>query len=409
MARVWIVNPFDPLPGDPEQPGRYASLASMLRDAGHDVTWWSASFSHRFKRPIDRAGIEDACRRERIAVRLVETPGYTKNVSLRRIRSHRVFAAVFEREAARAEAPDVIIASNPPLEAAAAAGRVAARTGARLIVDVQDIWIDSFRRMLPGFVRWAWPVILGPWVRASRSAFGAADAVVGVAGGYADEPRRYGRADYRRVVVPLGIDLDLLDKASSSGRCLLGDKPPGEIWTIYSGSLSRNYDVITLARVAAQVARRRRDIRFIFSGRGELEGEVRRIVEGLPTVTFLGFAPFDDWAATVRQCDIGWNAVKPDPLVLLPNKVFYYWASGLALLSSIPGECADIIAQTGSGLTYQAEGVESACGALFEMLADGDCFARQQRASRESAERRWDRRHLYKPYVDLVAELAARR
>ena len=406
MAQVWIVNPFDPLPDDREQPGRYTTLSRMLRDEGHEVTWWTASYSHRFKRLVDQEAIGQACKRERINVRFVEVPAYARNVSYRRIRSHRMYASRFEKQARRASAPDVIVASNPPPGAAAAAARIARSRRARLIVDVQDIWIENHRRMLPGLLRWAWPAILRPWIRANRAAFAAADAVVGVASGYADEPKRYGRAAYRREVIPLGIDLASFDEAARAGRCLLGEKRRGEIWAIYSGSLSGNYDVLTVARAAARVAREREDIRFIFSGRGELEPEVRRIVGGVPQVTLLGFAPFEDWAATVTRCDIAWNTVRPETLILFPNKIFYYWASGLAVLNTIPGECADWVARTKTGLTYAAGDVDEACQALTTLADDPSRLARQGEAARQFAVQTWDRQHLYKRYVDLVGELA---
>jgi len=404
MARIWIVNPFDPLPGDPEQPGRYATLARMLGDAGHEVTWWTASFSHRFKRPVDQAAIREACRQEGIDVRFIEVPAYPRNVCWRRIRSHRVYAAVFERQAQAAPPPGVIIASNPPLESPAAAARLARRHGARLIIDVQDIWIDNFRQLMPKTIRWASSVLLRSWVRANRQAYAAADAVVGVAGGYADEPRRYGRQDYRREVIPLGIDLSSFDAAARRGRCLPGEKRPGEIWTIYGGSYSHAYDVLTVAQVAARVARQRTDVRFIFSGRGELEPKMRDIVRGLDRVTFLGFS-FDDWAATVTRCDIGWNAIKPESRVLLPNKVFSYWAAGLAVLNTVPGECAEWISRTGTGLSYRAGDVEGATNALIDLISDPARLARQRQAARQAAVERWDRRVLYQQYVRLVTEL----
>lgn len=406
MAKVWIVNPFDPLPGDPEQPGRYATLACLLAAAGHEVTWWTATWSHRFKREIEPGAIHAACRQLGITARFVSVPGYQSNVSLARVRSHRAYADGFVREALCEPSPQVIIASNPPLESAAAAASIKAACGARLIVDVQDIWIDTSRRFLPPVIRWGWRLLFQPWIRANRRAYADADAVVGVAGGYADEPRRYGRRDYRREVVPLGIDLASFDAAVSKGRCLLGEKPPGEIWAIYSGSLSRNYDVLTVAAAAARVSRERDDVRFIFSGRGHLEPEVRRIVAGAPRVDFLGFAPFEDWAATVTQCDIGWNAAWPEALVLFPNKVFYYWAAGLAVLNSIPGECADWVDRTGTGLTYRAGDVDDACRAMTELAADHSRVASMCTAARQGAENLWDRRVLYRSYVELIEELA---
>src|SRR5438067_13125283 len=99
MSHIWIVNPFDPLPGSGEQPGRYASLARMLRDAGHQVTWWTASFSHRFKRDLDRATVQTACAVEGIDARILTVRPYRKNVSWARLRSHNDYAAALRREA----------------------------------------------------------------------------------------------------------------------------------------------------------------------------------------------------------------------------------------------------------------------------------------------------------------------
>ncbi|MEE8170133.1 MAG: glycosyltransferase family 4 protein [Phycisphaerae bacterium] len=407
MAGVWIVNPFDPLPGDPEQSGRYASLARMLRDAGHDVTWWTSSFSHRFKRPLNHEAIRAACSNERLHVRFIETPHYQRNVSLRRLRSHRVLARRFLRAARAAPAaPDVIVVSNPPPDLAAAAARIAQDSGARLIIDVQDIWVDNFRRLMPAALRPAAAVILRPWVSANRRAYAAADAVVGVAPGYADEPLRFGRSDYRRVVVPLGVELAEFDRAASAGRSLLPKKQPGEIRAIYSGSYSQAYDVLTVARIAVELTRARQDVHFVFSGRGDLEPELRAIVADQPRISYLGFAPFEDWAATLRTCDIGWNAIRPENLILLPNKIFYYWAAGLALLNSIPGECARLVAETNSGLSYACGDVDDARGAMQRLIADPSGLAAYRESSRQSAEHRWDRRRLYQPFVELVNEMA---
>ena len=95
--RVWLVNPFDPLPGDPEQEGRYGTLARMLVDSGHEVTWWTSQFSHRFKKPVDRQVIESTCSQLGLKVNFIPAPPYTKNVSLARLWNHFLLARRFSR------------------------------------------------------------------------------------------------------------------------------------------------------------------------------------------------------------------------------------------------------------------------------------------------------------------------
>jgi len=412
MAHIWIVNPFDPLPGDPEQPGRYLSLARMLRTAGHRVTWWTSDFSHRFKQPVDRAAIEAAAARDAITVRFIETPPYHRNVGFRRLASHRALARKFASAAARAaeaDRPDLILASNPPPELAKEAGRLAVRNQRPLIVDVQDLWVNTFRGLLPGAFRWMSPLLLRPWTAATRSAYQPADVVVGVAQRYADDALEYGQVSAPRVCIPLGIDLAEFDRAAAAGRNLLGEKPPGEVWSIYSGSYSGAYDVLTVAQAAVQLVGRHPHCRFLLSGRGELEPQIRAIVKDHPRITFLGFAPFEDWAATIRQCDIGWNAVKPDRWVLFPNKIFYYWAAGLAVMNSIAGECAEAVERGGSGVTYRCGDVGEAVVRFESLMSDPQRLNERRRASRKSAETTWDRAILYRPYVAMIEKRVSSR
>ena len=47
--RIWIINPFDELPGDTDVRHRYWSLAETFAEMGHEVVWWSSDFSHRRK------------------------------------------------------------------------------------------------------------------------------------------------------------------------------------------------------------------------------------------------------------------------------------------------------------------------------------------------------------------------
>ena len=92
---IWIVNPFDDIPGEGLPPLRYWSLARVLAGRGHDVTWWTAAWSHRRKAPRSTPLLTR--HEEGFAVRLVAVRPYTKNVSFARLASHRDFGRTFER------------------------------------------------------------------------------------------------------------------------------------------------------------------------------------------------------------------------------------------------------------------------------------------------------------------------
>ncbi len=407
---IWIVNPFDPLPGDPEQEGRYATLARLLVRCGHTVTWWTSTFSHRFKKPVDQAAIRTACRASGLRVEFTDAPPYARNVSLARVRSHGVLARAFHAAALRdAEQPSVIVVSSPPPVLAAAAVDVAKTRGAKSLVDVQDLWPDAFESLVSKPLR----PLLTPamWLlrRNVRKAARGCDAIVGVADAYADNSFRETDGTKRKATIPLGVDLAAFDAAAERGTCEQFTKPPGELWLAYTGSLNRNYDFLTILGAAAQLGPKLggRRLRFFLTSRGELAGPAQAFIREhqLAHVTMTGFLEFDPWAYLLSQCDVGFNASFPDVMIFLPNKIFYYLAAGAVVLNTIPGQCSRIVADGGCGLDYVAGNVDSCCNAIARVVQDDALRGTMESAARRLAETSYDRAVLYPQYVALIEEV----
>ncbi len=408
---VWIVNPFDPLPGDPEQEGRYATLARLLLQRGHTVTWWTSSFSHRFKRPVDQATIKAACDGLGLEVRFIPAPPYYRNVGLARVRNHawlaRRFAAAAIKSGAR---PAVTVVSSPPPGLAEVAVAVSRRLGARTLIDVQDAWPDVFASLAPRQLR----PLLSPLIWAlrgsvRRGALGC-DALVGVADAYVDHYLREVRGTKLTATIPLGVDLAAFDQAAAAGRCPEYTRPAGQVWLAYTGSLNRNYDFLTILHAAAALRDRLGDkVRFFLTGRGELAEQAERLVrdQRLNNVTLTGFLPFNTWAYLLSQCEVGFNASFPAAMIYLPNKVFYYLAAGCAVLNTIPGQCSRMIREAGCGLDYTA-GDAASCAAVVERLVRDEAGrAAMRQAARRLAETRYDRAILFPQYVELIERLGS--
>ncbi len=408
---VWIVNPFDPLPGDPEQEGRYATLARQLVQRGHRVVWWTSSFSHRFKRPVDQAAIRAACAAAHIGVRFTEAPPYQRNVSYARIRNHAALAKRFRAEALQAtERPDVIVISSPPPVLAHVGTAVAQQLDARSIIDVQDLWPDNFKSLVAPL----WRPFLAPaiWAlrRNVRRAARQCDAIVGVADAYVEDSYKEAGARKPTATIPLGIDLAAFDAAAEAGECEEFTKPDDHVWLAYTGSLNRNYDFLTILRAVVQLGDELPDhVRFFLTSRGELADEAARIVRenDLRNVTLTGFLEFETWAHLLSQCDAGFNASFPEAMIFLPNKIFYYFAAGAAVLNTIPGQCSRIVRDAGCGLDYEAGNVASCAEVIKRVVFDDDARERMRQESRHLAETVYDRARLFPRYAELIEQVGA--
>jgi len=409
---IWIVNPFDPLPGDPEQEGRYATLARLLAARGHRVTWWTSTFSHRFKRPVDQAAIESACQKCGIDPRFVPGPPYSRNVSLARLWNHAILARNFRAAAARcAERPDVVVASSPPPGLAWAAVQAGQQRGAQTVLDVQDLWPDNFAGVAPRAVRPLVKPVLWALRGPVRQAAAACSLLVGVADAYVEYALRAGGRSKPSATIPLGIDLAAFDAAVQTGRCPQFTKPAGEVWLAYTGSLTRAYDFMTVLHAAAKIQPRTGPtVRFFLTSRGELASEAERAVRqrNLVHVSLTGFLPFATWAYLLSQCDAGFNAAAPEAKIFLPNKIFYYLAAGAAVLNTIPGQCSQIVHDGACGLDYPAGDADGCAAAIETIVRDQAGRAAMGRAARRLAETTYDRALLFPRYAELIERLGPR-
>ncbi len=408
---VWIVNPFDPLPGDPEQEGRYATLARMLRNAGHGVVWWTSSFSHRFKKPVEQKPVKAACDEIGVDVRFLDSPAYSKNVSVRRLWNHYVLAKNFRRAVKNdTKKPDVVLASAPPPLLAKSACRFAKAHGIACVVDVQDLWPETFYRLMPAPLQWLAKTLLAYWAAASRKAYRLADAIVGVADEYVDHAVAAGGEKRITATIPLGVDLAAFKAAAEAGRCEQYTRPEDEVWLAYTGSLNRSYDPLTIIKAVAKLrGRTGRKFRLFITGRGELQGRAEQIIheENLDNVTLTGFLDFPAWACLLSQCNVGFNASFPEARIFLPNKIFYYFAAALAVLNTIPGQCSRIVSDGKAGMDYTAGDVDGCAEAIAKMLDDDSFRLAAGEASGRLARTTYDRRILYAEFVKLLEKLAA--
>jgi len=193
---VWIQNPFDNLPSEGYRKQRYWLMAEAFASAGHEVTYFTSDFSHAGKcaRVLTEEPSVDG-----ISVRFVKTPAYSANVSLARVRSHREYARRWERMAVGR--PDLIVTSMPTISGAEAALRLGHRLGAKVVVDVQDAWPETFERLLPRSFRWLAHLALCPLRRRAQRVYREADIVTGVCDRYRELT---GRDDYYRAY--LGVE-----------------------------------------------------------------------------------------------------------------------------------------------------------------------------------------------------------
>jgi len=410
---IWIVNPFDDIPGEGLPPLRYWSLARVLAARGHDVTWWTATWSHRRKAARNAPlSIRDD---ENFAVRLVAVRPYEKNVSLARIGSHRDFGRTFERLASEGvasgqlERPDIILASLPPLEGPEAAARLAHRLDSVFVCDVMDAWPETFARILPGpdwMRRTLATVFLRGLEQRRNAVLAAADAICAQSETLLTRSSpRIGAATAPRPqhVCYLGAYLQeypeppRLSPAEIDARGAAAENPP-PLACVYAGSLESGQDLDALVTAARLLTAAGCSAEIHVAGTGALEGRLRNAAAALSGSTSLvvhGLLARGEYVTLLSRADVGLVLVKPETLVAVPYKACDYAAAGLAIVNSLPGELEGLISEHGAGLTYRAGDAASLARAITALAVDRKLLDACRHGSRRLAETAFDREKTY--------------
>ncbi len=391
---VWIENPFDNLPAEGSRPMRYWLMARAFVNAGHRVVYWTSSFSHTEKVPRHFWG---TLKLSGIEVRVIPTIPYEKNISLTRIRSHREYAKKWQELAFELDvpSPDVIIVSTPPLSTGKVARHIARHFGAKLVVDIQDAWPETFYRLLPRFMRGMAPLLFAPMLKSVKKLLNAADLVTAVSERYVERARHLGRTDAQ--LFYHGIDLQNWGK--SPIRPVEGDS-----LLVYIGGLGANYDLMTVLKALEKMP----NAKLAIAGLGEQESCLERYVlnNGLSDrVTFRGYLEDSEVHDLLQSAAIGIVPLAESSWVGVPYKFADYTSENLAVLSSLKGETDALLAKYGAGESYEAGSADSFVEAYNRLLPR---LTEAREGARRLAEAEFDAAKIYKEYVRRVKGLVTK-
>ena len=420
--QIWIFNPYDDVPGE-GKPQRYWTLCDELSKLGHDVVWWSSSWSHRRKATRHDIAIGTKSGNESsdnlsvaFSLRLVTSPSYYRNIGLRRLWNHRVWGQNLYKDGCNAvdtgelERPDLVIASLPPMEGAVAALRLRSRYGCKVVTDIMDAWPDTLLQASPSYARGLARVILTPYYKMLRLACGESDALSAQSKLFAEYAKRvrdqeFGDTEEQPYVCYLGAE------AADSCESLRGTEAHAILRIVYLGAMGRSYDLETVVESIrlineaqnSEISRASRGVEVVFVGDGEKRASLE--AAGLSNLRFTGFLNGETLDEELRMADVGIVPFLPESGVAVPYKAGEYLGYDLPILSNIAGELEDVIEQYDCGLVYRPRDVKGLASAIQKYLDDPDLLTRQRVSARECYSEIFDRTKIYPLFASWLCSI----
>ncbi len=174
MKCVWIVYPYCEIPKAGWRDDRYFLIAKFLSAAGYNVQLFISSFSHKEKAFVTTEKQHQL--QPNLNIVYVETKGYTSHISLKRIKHEKAFAKFIAANTLNLPLPSVIILREPAIFTYSGLKTFIESSGAKLILDIIDLWPETFEMKLPSAVRWTGKLIFSPFYATRKKIYLAASA-----------------------------------------------------------------------------------------------------------------------------------------------------------------------------------------------------------------------------------------
>lgn len=381
---------------------RYVYLATLLHEHGYDVDFITSGFQHWEKRQRD-VGHFDAGT-DAYTIRFIEEPFYPKNMCPQRIWAHHVVAKRVSEYFDEHHDYDLIYCQIPPNDVAREIGKAAQKFNIPFVVDVNDLWPEAFRVALD--VPVLSDILFSPFYRQAKAVYQMADAVVGTSDEYRERGLRDARSGIPSETVYVGNQLCEFDAGVAAHASQI-DKPAGDIWVSYAGTLSACYDLETLVRAMALVQKTHPEAKLQILGDGSERDNLKAAAHSSGAeVVFHGYLPYSQMAAWLSKSDITINSLVEKAAQSIVTKIGDYLAAGKPMVNtSCSKEFRAKVEADGFGVNVKPGDAEGMARVLIDLIEDSSRRAQMGEKARAIAEEQFDRPHSYLKTVRLIEGL----
>ena len=410
--KIWLVTSGEIIPTGGERPHRVGMLSSILESRGHSIVWWTTTFDHQSKEYLFNDTTEIKKSENYLQIFLHASWSYSKNISWKRIANHLEVGRKFYEKSNGQEIPDIILCSFPTIDLSYWSVRYGVIHGIPVIVDIRDLWPDIILDSVSKYIRPVVKAFLYSYFKKTRYVLKYATSLAAVSRDYL----LWGLANADRVqreddaVFPLGYfeqeEIKNVQERCDEYYSKIGVSTD-KITLWFVGTFGQTYDMITVLKAVQELPENIiNGIQIIISGDGEKNIEWRREADSLKNVIFTGWVNAEHLNYISMLADIGLMAYRKNAPQGLPNKIYEYMASGLAILSSLQKETEEILEKYDIGYTYEAGNVGD-CKLMISNIINNEKDRNLMKArSRKLFEEKYSAQEIYNDFANYIEAAA---
>jgi colanic acid biosynthesis glycosyl transferase WcaI len=281
--------------------------------------------------------------------------------------------------------PEAILVYSPPLFYGVTALLLRMATGAKVVLNIQDLFPQSAIDL--GLLKNR--LLVWAFRRMESSLYRRADHLTVHSAGNQDHVLAHGGRPGRVTVAPNVVDTEAIRPGERENDFRRRHHIPADaILFSFAGVLGYSQDLDTVIE-AARLLRDMPGLLVYIVGDGVEKPRLMEKAAGMSNVRFLPMLPKAEYAELLHASDVGLvtlrSAVKT-PVV--PSKILSLMAAGRTVLAALPldGDAPRLIADAQCGLCVKPEDAASLSEAMASLATDGHAMADHGRRGRTYAE-----------------------
>ena len=345
---IMIFQSGEPLPCDSSEKRKMRAwnLIDELLSQGHEISLISSKFDHASK--IHRIDNDYENYHKNLKTYLINSPGYSNNISVSRLVDHIVlalnlflFLKKFEKN------PDATFIGFPPIETSIVLFKWAKKQKSKIFLDVKDLWPEIFTYNENLIKKYILKICFYPYFLLYRYMVKNSDYLVSITQEFIDYLNQDSNRKSNKNIVTY-----LTSKKSKSA--ITSEAKKDEILTIgFAGSFMDAFDFHPICTAINNI-NNNTNIQFLLAGDGGSRKKVQKMFTELTNVDFLGWLDGDELNEFFSKIDLFIIPLKQrnDFSLSFPNKAMDALSKSKPILCSCDGSLTNFLEKNQCGLYY---------------------------------------------------------
>ncbi len=232
----------------------------------------------------------------------------------------------------------------------------------RVVLDVQDLWPESVASS--GMLKWSAAMRFLSWW--CRREYRSVDRLIALSPGFKRNLVARGIEPSKVQVIYNWCDESAITVSTPNAEAAHNLGFSGRFNIVFAGTMGIAQALDTIIDAACIIESECPDVLFTFVGGGIEVERLKRRAELLANVQVLAAKPQSEIGVVLSNADVLLVHLKNDPIfeITIPSKIQAYMYVGKPILCGVRGDAADLIDQSGAGISFDPQDVDSLVNAI---------------------------------------------